>query len=151
MNLDILDRYFQALTVLGGATCHIEWPWSQYEHPSTKLRINWNNEPFLLMFSTDNEVVKYWLKSADAAHKKLIHLLDVSEKLGKYSVVEDFFVGWDPAMRKEYIRCCSEDDLLCLTFIRFYADGRKKFKTICKILDRKIKELKNGRKNQKVS
>lgn len=134
MNLTMLDNVFVALTVLGDCTCYID-----DTRPDNHINcvIQWKQKPFILLYDDRDDITRYILRNSNVtAHIRFKKLLALAKSRHSYSIITDFFINWTTELRKDFIACTT--DSLKLNFLRFFANGKPKFKTICGILDRKI-------------
>lgn len=149
MNLDKLDAVCRTLCVMGNIDCRVE------EVPDlpgrVNLRIDWQKEPFMLLYNDSDTMTRYELKTNLEAHRRFAHLLELAEtrrysQFEGYGIVTDFVLNWNAAFRREYIECVQTDaGLIDLACIRFYLNGKPKCKTVCKLLDIKIRRsLREG-------
>lgn len=149
MKLDTLDSVCRALCVLGNIDCYIE-SGAPYNPDHESLYVMFMHEPFVRLYDNDDTITRYRLRNPSNvdAQKRFDYLLDLNIHKRRYpafmgyGIVTDFFLNWNPGQRKDFIECASKDSLIELTCIRFYAKGKPKFKTLCKILDVKINKIK---------
>lgn len=147
MNLDKLDAVCRALCILGEVDCHVE---EVPDQPGrVNLRINWQKEPFMLLYNDSDTMTRYELKTNMEAHRRFAHLLELAEnrrysRFMGYGIVTDFVMNWPAALRRDYIGCVNTDAAIIeLKCLRFYLDGKPKCKTVCRMIDRKLWRLKN--------
>ena len=139
MTLDKLEDVACALNVLGDVSCQIESNPSDSGHVS--LYVLWKGEPFLRVYDDRDDITYYNLNNAGnlAAHVRFKKLLALVESRRNCSlVVGDFVMNWDAGMRNEFIRCAGPSAWITLACLRFYLNGKPKFKTVCGMLDRKL-------------
>ena len=146
MNLDKLDAVCRTLCVMGNIDCRVE------EVPDlpgrANLRIDWQKEPFMLLYNDCDTMTRYELKTNFEAHKRFANLFELAiwnyPGFEGYGIVTDFVLNWPAALRRDYIGCVNTDAAIIeLKCLRFYLDGKPKCKTVCRMIDRKLWRLKN--------
>ena len=148
MKLDKLDAVCRTLCIMDDIDCRFE---EVLDLPGrVNLRINWQKEPFMLLYNDCDMMTRYELKTNLGAHERFAHLLELAEtrrysQFMGYGIVTAFVLNWDAAFRKEYIECANTNAALIeLACLRFYLDGKPKCKTICKLIERKLWRLRHA-------
>ena len=148
MNIDRLDQLEWALVVLGKCEACIISRYDAPGHinPHVNLEVKRNRATFLMLYDDNDAETSYITEKNKSAHSRLSHQIELAKRnypgFEGYGIVKDFFLNWDTTQRKEYIKCST--NIFELTFMRFYANGKRKLKTICKILDRRIAKLRKN-------
>lgn len=151
MNIDRLDEFERALNGLQHTEearvqvdAHIIGNCMEPGH--IKLYVTLNGVPSLIMYDNREQTTECIGEANEESYRKLMKSVLLAQRrypgFEGYGIVKDFFINWDTAKKKEYIQCCN--DILELTFMRFYANNKRKLKTICRILDKRIAKLKEN-------
>ncbi|MBR6374083.1 MAG: hypothetical protein IKS20_12965 [Victivallales bacterium] len=144
MNLDMCDALARCLFVLGD----VELRTFENESGHLNLEVLWKGESFLMLYDDRDEITYYPSVDNDVAHKRLGQLLAFCKKSKSWGLVTDFVLHWNTEMRREYISCSK--DMIMLTFLRFFTNGKRKMKTISQVLERRLRKIRRWRQNDRV-
>ena len=139
MNLDKCDALAICLSVLGNVELHA----FNNVRGHLNLEVLWKGESFLMLYDDRDEVTYYHRDDNDTAYRRLGKILAFCKKRKSYGIVKDFVLNWTPEMRREYISC--SDDVIILSFLRFFTNGKPKMKTISQVIERKLRKIRAGK------